>query len=388
MSLRKLLILAAFVCLTVLSSRSHAESWQFMVTCDSRGDVFSGVNEAVVSELSEEILRLDVDFVIFPGDLVYGARVGSERFESQLWSWVWTMKPVYDAGIAVYVCRGNHEIGDMWDALPGQLPDFKDTYAIRWLRVFGNSIHPDLILPDNGPAGEKHMTYSVVHKNALIVSLDQYAGMQHNLAHYVNQPWLSAQLAGNEAPHVFVFGHEPAFQALHWDCLDDYPFMRDAFWHSLQAAGARLYFCGHDHFYDHARVDDGDGNPANDIHQLIVGSAGAPPYAWTPPYGGSNGDFTVSQIDHAEQYGYVLVDVNDLDVTLTWMERQSKDLTLSGVYEPGDSWSYRAGADSTRCQARPTADLNGDCHVDFADLGILLSQWLAWGNLLDFTRAR
>ena len=35
------------------------------------------------------------------------------------------------------------------------------------------------------------------------------------------------------------------------------------------------------------------------------------------------------------------------------------------------------------CYAKLTADLNGDCYVDFADLAILMGEWLACGNPLD-----
>jgi len=102
----------------------------------------------------------------------------------------------------------------------------------------------------------------------------------------------------------------------------------------------RTYFCGHDHFYDHARVDDGDGNPNNDIHQFIIGTAGAPPYTWSPPYEGNNTIYTVEQWNHAKGYGYVLVEIDGLNVTMTWIERQSKILNIPGIYEPNEVWSY------------------------------------------------
>jgi hypothetical protein len=188
------------------------------------------------------------------------------------------------------------------------------------------------------------MSYAVVHKNALVIGLDQYAGMWHHAVHSVNQGWLDSQLEVNTKPHVFVFGHEPAFRTYHPDCLDAHPDQRDAFWRSLKAAGTRLYTCGHDHYYDNARVDDGDGDPNNDIHQLIVATAGAPPYTWSPPYRGDNGDFLVSQLYHAQRWGYVVVDVNGLDVTTTWMERQNNDSSQPGVYKAAYVWRYKVVA--------------------------------------------
>ncbi len=326
----------------VAASSVRAETrWRFAMTCDSRG-VVTGVNEPVLSELAREIAQRGVDFLVYPGDLVYGARIPPELFESYLWDWVRAVQPVYEAGIPVYVCRGNHEVGDMWDALPDDHPDPLDNYGLRWLRVFGNPAYPELLLPDKGPPGEEHMTYAVAHKNALLVVLDQYAGADYGLAHSVNQAWLDSELERNTTPHVFVFGHEPAFRTFHPDCLDAHPAQRDVFWNSLRRAGVRAYFCGHDHYYDRAVVDDGDGDPGNDIHQLIAATAGAPFYTWSPPYDGNNGDFTPEQVCHVERYGYILVDVDGLDATLTWMERRDNDMSAPGIYEVGDVWHYTA----------------------------------------------
>ena len=335
------LLCAIFLSLLVSSMSFAEEPWRFIVTCDSRGRD-NGINELILDELVSEIIKLEADFVVFPGDLVYGySAAGPSRFESQLRTWVSAMEPVYDANIAVYVTRGNHELGDVWGIYPGTGADPNDNYAQRWLNVFGSDWHPEQKLPGNGPAGEEHMTYSITHKNAFIACLDQYAGVKHEFAHKVNQAWLGAQLAANTKPHIFAAGHEPAFRALPRDCLDKYPADRDAFWTSIKNAGGRTYLCGHDHFYDHARVDDGDGDASNDIHQYIVGTAGAALYTWSPPYDGNNTDYTVQQLHHARRCGYVLVEIDGLDVSLTWMERNSDNVSVPGTYEPEESWSYK-----------------------------------------------
>jgi hypothetical protein len=355
---------------------SAAEPWRFIITCDSRGSPATGVNDPILAEMVRETLAWNAEFLVFAGDLVYGAGVSPEEFETELWNWVKVMRPLYDAGVGVYVCRGNHEIGDMWRAEPNEPPDPVDNYALRWLNVFGSDQHPELKLPDDGPPGEEYMAYTVTHKNVLIVALDEYAGMGHHAVHSVNQAWLEARLRANTKPHVFAFGHEPAFRTFHPDCLDAYPDRRDALWRSLAAAGARVYTCGHDHYYDHARIDDGDGNPNNDIHQLIVATAGAPSYSWMPPYDGDNGDFFPEQLYHVEQrWGYVVVEIDDLNVTTTWMERQNNVPAQSGIYKAKHVWAYTAAA-----PVKLTADLNGDGRVDFADLAILASQWLATGK--------
>ena len=50
----------------------------------------------------------------------------------------------------------------------------------------------------------------------------------------------------------------------------------------------------------------------------------------------------MEQWHHAKQFGYVLVEVNELDVTLTWTERHTNDLGVAGVYQPQEVWSYTA----------------------------------------------
>ncbi len=333
----------AVIFLTALSPTAFAqEPWKFIVTCDSRGN-FYGINPFILSELVIEIKSQGVDLVLFPGDLVSGYQaIAPDEFESYLRTWVEIMEPVYDAGITVYVGRGNHELGDVWShyPYPGTSPDPNDNNMLRWINVFGSDSNPKLKLPNNGPADEKSMTYSVTHKNSFIVMLDQYAGIRHDFHHKVNQEWLNAQLASNTKPHIFIVGHEPAFRALHSDCLDYYPAQRDAFWTSIKNAGGHTYFCGHDHFYDHACIDDGDGNPNNDIHQYIIGAAGAPLYTWSPSYDGNNSDYIVEQWHHAERYGYVLIEIDELEVTLTWIERHTNNLIVPGIYEPNEVWSY------------------------------------------------
>jgi len=296
----------------VLRSSSTETSWQFIVTGDSRSDgANNGVNVRIVSELAGEIVSKNVDFVLWTGDLVNGYD-DPETMESQFNTWRKTMLPVYDSGIGVHVVRGNHDVGEP-----------EDTSA--WNNVFED-------LPDNGPPAEKNLTYSVTHKNAFIVAVDQYVDEEQR----INQDWLDKQFAANTKPHVFVFGHEPAFEADHEDCIGAEPRVRDRFWASIEKAGGRTYFCGHDHFYNHATVDD-DGNPANDVHQYIAGTAGAPLYEWSRRYNGDNSDYMLENIYHARKHGYVLVEVDGLDVTLTWMQR-----TAPGRYRPADIWRYTA----------------------------------------------
>ncbi len=273
-----------------------------MVTGDSRGS-FEQINTEILSEIAAEAVRVQPDFVLFTGDMAYSG--GIVPFTQ----WKNIMTDVYDAGIAVYPIIGNHEAND---------PEAFEA-------VFGGDI------PRNGPVEQLGRTYFVAHKNALVLGLDQFTA-----AGVLDQAWIDSVLATNKAPHVFAMGHMPAFKVLHYDCLDDYAEERDAFWTSLKRSGCRAYFAGHDHFYDHMRVGDGDENPGNDVHQLIVGTAGAPLYP-DAEYDGENGAWNPTRVYYDQNFGYALVEVDGPNVTLTWNYR-----TAPGVYESTDSWSYAA----------------------------------------------
>jgi predicted phosphodiesterase len=314
----KVVFISVFLAVVSLAGSAAEPSWRFIVTGDSRG-TNNGVNTVILGELAAEVVKKQVDFVLFSGDLVQ-AHVDQAEMDSQLKTWRDTMQPVYDAGIGVYAVRGNHDID-----CPQK--------ATSWNNVFKGRYS----MPDNGPAGEKNVTYSFKHKNAFVVGIDEY--VQPHLV--TSQLWLDAQFAANKEPHVFVFGHEPAFKAKHENCLDNYAAERDIFWASIEKAGGRTYFCSHDHFYNHAQVDD-DGDPNNDIHQFIVGTAGAPLYDWSGKYDGENSHYTVKGLYYSKEYGYCLVKVDGLDVTVTWMERIG-----AGKYEAKDVWRYTAAVPSS-----------------------------------------
>jgi hypothetical protein len=286
----------AFLYIIILSAMvQNAYGWKFLVCGDSRGNSSSQqVNTNIVSELAHAATNEAPAFILCPGDLVYSST------PSAFAEWRNAMAPAYNAGIPVYPVMGNHELGDP--------------------TAFTNAFGADI--PDNGPPGEINRTYAIGGPNALILALDTYVN-----AHRVNQEWIDSIIATNIHPHVFAIGHEPAFKVLHTDTLDDYPANRDAFWRCLANANASAYFCGHDHFFDHSTMDDGDGNSSNDIQQYIVGTGGAPLYG-DGLYDGINSTWTPQRITHEVQYGYTVIEINDMDVTITWKHR-----IAPGVYE-------------------------------------------------------
>jgi hypothetical protein len=267
------------------STEPETDQWRFAVFCDTRGDNNntsgkSGINDLVVGAIARAIANDSCDLVLVPGDMANGwCQNGSTPYEVQFTNWKRAMEPVYSAGITVHTIRGNHENGPL-----------------------------DWPHSSNGPSGEENLTYSFAHKNAFFVGLDTYIN-----PHRVNQEWLDGQMENNSQPYVFVFGHEPAFKVNHPDCMACYPNARDEFWNTIGSAGGRIYFCGHDHLYNRACVPDDSGS---EIRQMVIGSCGAPPASWSPPY---NDSHVVGEYRNDLDYGYVLVTVYPEYAEVEWI---------------------------------------------------------------------
>ncbi|MBN2125618.1 MAG: metallophosphoesterase [Deltaproteobacteria bacterium] len=344
-----LLFLIFCAACTALSPPAPVETWKFAVLCDTRGDDGGGpgktcLNDEVVGAIARDIRREGCELVIMPGDLVNGFWAnggdrppgigrGSTPYKRQFANWKKAMAPCYEAGIRVYAIRGNHEYG--WAAESPFKPPYDLVAAPGLEEAFIEAFGDDN--PDNGPPGEKELTYCVDNRNARFLGLDEYAA-----PHRVNQDWLEENLSGCRLPHIFVFGHEPAFRAKHPDCLASYPEARDLFWSSLGRAGARVYFCGHDHFYARSLIGDEAGR---EIFQIINGAGGAPLRKWDGNYRDPRvkpGFFATGV------YGYNLVLVRGHEVTIqfkrwdgnnAWTVIDSFSYDVFSPSRPGPGWS-------------------------------------------------
>lgn len=285
-----LLLLCAYCCPVWADA-----PWRFAVFCDTRGnsDSATGINSNGTFEaFAQDIVAQGCELVLVGGDLCYGTIAGNiPSYSNQFANWRAAMGPVYNAGIEVYPVRGTHEnLGS------SQLDAFRAAFN-------------DPYIPTNGPAGETGLSYSFSFRNALFIGLDEYV-----TPHRVNQDWLDSQLTNaSQYQHVFTYGHEPAFSVAHQDCLADDPTSRDLFWNSLGRAGCRVYFCGHDHFYNRAHATNATGDT---IFQALVGSGGAPFYSWTPPY--REVERVIGDYHDQANYGYALVTVHDDTALIEW----------------------------------------------------------------------
>lgn len=373
---RKIVVLCAGLVLMlgqagVVHAQDAPAPWRFAVLGDCRGTASnSGVNEAILARLVIAMMNDSIDCVLFGGDQVYGQAdrknkgdAGAlQRLRDELMTYRRTMEPLYQHGIFVYNVRGNHEAVQnepIHTGYPDHRPIWPEARKI-WDSVFSGPY----AMPANGPEGEKNVTFSVVHKNALFVGMDLYStpvpgavvnadgSINTPYYHKVDQGWLEKQLRENDRPHVFAFTHEPAFKLDHTDCLHgdnapnvavNYSADRDTFWRALGKAGSRVYFAGHDHGYLHSRIDDGDGNPYNDLHQYVAGTAGAGKDSKVV-YDGYNGPYAPVTMHAENKYGYVLVEVHGMDVTVTWKHMTDE---ATGRCETAEVYQYTVGTSTS-----------------------------------------
>ena len=319
---RGLAILA--VLLIGFCSTGYSETLRIVVAGDDRADNdHNGFNKVITQEISDAVLKEKAEMLLWTGDLVNALKGDSTTFESELTAWRDAMKSLYDHGVLVLPVRGNHEFVG-YNPKDSNHPEIETPHAEDiWNKVFSGRY----ALPTNGPDGEKN--------SVLIIGLDQYRNR-----HSVNQPWLDQVLKDNKRPFIFVYGHEPAFMAGNHkdeDVLAAEPSKRNVMWESLIGAGARVYFCGHDHFYDHMKIVRANGDPGPEMHQFTAGTAGAPFYKGGP-YSTADQDWTRSQVAHIEEKpGYILIEIEGNKATITFKEQVS-----AGVYNAKDSYSYTA----------------------------------------------
>lgn len=215
----------------------EARGFVFDVACDMRGYTlpkydspqhFAGVCQAI-HKLGPGA------FMVIPGDLDPPAAVRE------------TLDRVLGADYVMYPVVGNHELEQ-----PEHMP---------YLRAYnaGGTALPGIVR--SGPPGAVETCYSFDYENAHFVALNQYydgqsdavAGGDVGDALYA---WLAEDLAENDRPIVFVFGHEPHVSVPDMDngrvrhrgdSLDEHPEHNHRFWTLLREHGVVAYFCGHTH---------------------------------------------------------------------------------------------------------------------------------------------
>ncbi len=246
-------------------SASEPRPFAFAVTADMR--LYSGPGAYDTPQYfrgaCEAIATHGPAFMVSPGDVDPPAGV------------LWTITRTLGAAFPWYPAVGNHEV---------ETPEDMD-----WLREYGTALTaPDGTPVRPGPPGCPTTTYAFDYENAHFVVLNLYCDAAGDAVTDGDIPdhlysWLAADLAATDQPHIFVFGHEPAYpqpddytgRERHMeDSLNAHPTRRDRFWNLLRERGVRAYICGHTHNSSAVQVDGVWQLDAG--HARGIGDTGAP----------------------------------------------------------------------------------------------------------------
>jgi hypothetical protein len=315
--------------------------WKFAVFGDGRSDrdndpgATNGVRWASTRAMAEHAASQHVSLVVFSGDLANGSpKFGT--LSNQWTEWKKVMAPLYDAGIPVYVVRGNHELHGA-DSIP------------VWKSIFS-------YLPQNGPPDELGLTYKVETNNACFIGFDQFVHITTNAAlsqpdnparSGMVSPWVITQIKQTTKRWVFAFAHEAAFKGHHTDCLASAPAERDELWDALGAKGG-VYLSGHDHMYVRHWAPDKSNHP---VLELVVGDAGAPPFPLDheaanpkPPTDlfVNAAKPTVNTNNYPMYFGYVVVTVHPDRLEGQWWALTNYDTTRLADAPPPASPKFEA----------------------------------------------
>ena len=224
---------------------------------------------------AREMAKLEADLILFPGDLLNNADIGSEWFggdEKSDTLAFWRVLQQRDAGLAqnmpIYPAPGNHE----WD----YQDNVKDTptYGIAgddlatYTQMF-RSLYPD---QEHQPGG-KHwysFDYGDVHFVSLSVARWWVGDVAVEPGRYIWDPvgegspqyeWLEEDLAATDKPFIVLMQHFPAFGTGSnvvppfgdpTDYSEDY--IHQALIPLYEKYGVSMVFYGHDHTLEHYYV--------------------------------------------------------------------------------------------------------------------------------------
>ncbi len=276
--------------------------WKFAIVSDTNG------NPEALKAIASDIVANNCEIVLATGNISDG-KGGMNEFKKDFAS-------VLEKNIPVYNIRGTLESSN-------------DEAVLKTYIENSRTIAP---VPDNGPEGEKGLSYSFVRKNALFIGLDPFVKDCR-----VNSYWMTTEIQESATKHVFVYSSLSAFFMKDKQSLASYPMLRDIFWNSMLKSDVPVYFGGNEKFYDRAWAY-GTGSDA--MHHVVCGPAAATPAKWNGVY--QEKSLIEREAQDRKNNGYMLVTVYGSDARIEW--KAVSEENGKKVFKTIDSFSV----DSTR----------------------------------------
>lgn len=300
----------------------RAASYKFAVMCDSRGAAPSQpVSEGVLKRLAADALRRGAQFIVFPGDLVFGYCHKVADYRAQMRAWKRIMSEVMHQ-LPVYVTMGNHDVLihrardsfgpydlDGARAADGTMVTAEEVFAEEFCNPRNGPDKPEV--RGAPPYDETCYSFDWGPDRFVVLNTNYWVGTR-TYPHAPGDPcrlyekgnpegrimdrqmaWLRADLASarkSGARHIFIFAHEPAFpagkhvdDAMHYDGNATLSLKRDVrkrrheLWSLLSRHRVLAAFFGDEHNYSRGLIGP-VGNLTYDppVWHIITGGAGAP----------------------------------------------------------------------------------------------------------------
>lgn len=239
------------------------QPWRFVVLGDTRT---AGLKPPQVTyDIVAQARNANPEVVLTVGDMIK-AMGDRESVREQWRNWRAAVTPL--GARHILPTPGNH-----------------DVEGNRWATDLFVEAFPEL--PENGPPDLKRLTYSFDFKDVRFISLNsEIFGDPHHLGDE-QLAWLEEQLRSNTNRYTIVFSHDPAYPVGPHigSSLDAYPADRDRLWDLLAQYRVTAYIAGHEHLYNHRKV--------NDVEHIIAGTSGSSIYAG---YGGEFYHYLVGEV--------------------------------------------------------------------------------------------
>ncbi len=269
----------------------------------------------IIDQLNAEFVRQGAEFVIQVGDLTDNGSAAAMDTRAA------ATQALYNAGLGFFPLRGNHESSQ------AAALQFQTLYPQT--RGLGPTVVGAAHFTSPFPTLDG-LSYAFDYGNARFVLLDQftrtdgtnYLGSSNNNA--LDQlDWIASALAEKPAGgHAFVFAHKGLITENHTDTLFDANpaanlAAQNTFLASLQEAGVRYFFGGHDHMHNRALVVSPDG--ASAVQDITASSNSYKFYIPLVPSNDDRYDQPIREIELAQELftiGYYLVTVDGTRVTI------------------------------------------------------------------------
>jgi hypothetical protein len=211
--------------------RPRADGQQFVMYGDSCSGVADALHESTFASVNAVLQRLATppEFICFPGDEIMGLTTNPDELRRQWAHWFTHEMAWLDRDmIPMFHTTGNHTT---YDTMSEDV--FREVMA-----------H----LPDNGPVGQKGLSYWVRRGDVLLVFVHTLWSGLGGEGH-VETVWLAETLHQHaDAKHKLVFGHHPVWtvNGFFADYQRNIERKNGAlFWDILVAHGVSAYICSH-----------------------------------------------------------------------------------------------------------------------------------------------